>query len=118
VSTSSKISAFLTYLLLVIGWLYVFLFRREDKLAMYHTRQSIMLVIAAIGIPLVWGVLGWLISLIPYVGFIIAAAFFALVIAAGISFIIVWIVGMVYAWQAKFKPIPVVGRWAERFFGA
>ena len=114
-STSNRIPAFLAYLLLIIGWLYVFLFYRNDKLAMYHTKQSIMLTIIAIGLPLVWAIGGWLLSLIPF-GIIIAASIFALVIVAEIAILAIWVVGMVYAWQAKIKPIPIVGRWAEQLF--
>ncbi len=113
-NTSSRISAFLTYLLPIIGWLYVFLFRKEDKLAIYHTKQSIMLTIAAIGAPLTWAIIGWFIALIPLIGPIIVAALFALVIAIHLLLLISWLVGMVYAWQAKFKPVPVVGGWAEQ----
>jgi uncharacterized membrane protein len=116
VSTSSRISAFLAYLLLVIGWLYVFLFRKNDKLAMYHTKQSMMLIIIAIGATLVWAILGWLVSLIPFVGFIIAVAFFSLILTIYIVLTIGWVVGMVNALQAKVKPVPVVGVWAERLF--
>ncbi len=114
--TSSKLSAFLAYLLLIIGWLYVFLFRRDDEFALYHAKQSVMLVIMAIAAPLVWLVAGWVISLIPFVGFIIAVAVFSLVIMVEIALMIAWIVGMVNAWRAKAKPVPFVGSWAERMF--
>jgi uncharacterized membrane protein len=117
VNTPNRVSASLAYLLLIIGWLYVFLFRKEDKLAMYHTKQSMMLIIVAIGASLIWAIAGWLVSLIPFVGFIVAVAIFALVITVYIVLLIGWIVGMVYALQAKIKPIPVVGRWAEQLFG-
>ena len=117
-NTSSRISAFLAYLLLIIGWLYIFLFRRNDKLALYHTKQSIMLVMVAIGAPVSWAVLSWLIALIPLVGPPIATALFALVIASYALLLVNWVVGMVYALQSKLRPLPVVGKWAERLFGA
>ena len=113
-STSNRISACLAYLLLIIGWIYIFLFRREDKLAIYHTKQSIMLTIVAVGISLAWVVFGWFVSLVPFIGFIIAVALFALVMAIYILLAVNWVVGMVYALQARFKPIPVVGGWAEQ----
>jgi len=117
VTITSKLSAFLAYLLLVIGWLIIFMFRRNDKFAMYHTKQAMALVIVAIGVPLVWGVASWVLSLIPYIGFIVAVALFALVMAVAILLFIAWIVGMVYAWQGQSKPIPFVGTWAGRLFG-
>ncbi len=112
---SNRIPAFLAYLLLVIGWLYVLLLHRHDKLAVYHTWQAIMLVVAAVLGFLVWAVLGWVILIIPLVGPFITAATFSLVIGLYIALVISWLVGMVYALQAKAKPIPFVGRWAERW---
>jgi uncharacterized membrane protein len=117
VTTSSKLFAFLTYLLFFIGWLIVFLFRRNDKFAMYHTKQSVVLVIAAIVVPLAWGIAGWIISWIPFIGFILAVAFFALVIAIELCLLIAWIVGMVYAWRGSAKPLPFVGSYVTRIFG-
>ncbi len=56
------------------------------------------------------------VALIPFVGPIIVVALFALVIAVHLLLLASWLVGMVYAWQAKFKPVPVVGGWAEQLF--
>ena len=44
-NTSNRFSAFIAYLLPVVGWLYVWLFRRKDSFAIYHLRQSIALVL-------------------------------------------------------------------------
>lgn len=106
--------AFLAYLLSILGWLYVLLFRRKDKLAVYHARQSLGLTILAVGGPLVWAGAAWVLSWIPLVGPVLAAALFSLIILTYIVLIVAWIVGMVYALQAKVKPVPVVGGWAER----
>lgn len=113
-SQSSKVSAFLAYLLLILGWLYVFILQREDKFAVYHAKQSIMLVIVALVTPIVWAIFGWLISFIPLVGPVIAISAFALVIAAYVTLIVAWIIGMVYALQARSKPLPFIGGWAEK----
>ena len=113
-NTSSKISAVLAYLLLVVGWLYVLLLRREDRLATFHVRQSIGLVLLAIAGPLIWAVVGWLWSLIPSVGPLIAIALFSFVIALYIVLAIAWVVGLIYALQAREQPLPIVGAWANR----
>lgn len=110
---SSRISAFLAYLLLIIGWLYVFLLNRNDRLAVYHAKQSIMIVLAAIATPVVWVVFSWLITFIPLVGAVLAIASFALVIATYFALVVAWLVGMSYALQEKIKPVPLVGKWAE-----
>jgi uncharacterized membrane protein len=111
---SSRLSAFLAYLLLPIGWLYVFLAHRDDRLAVYHARQSIMLVAAAVIAPVVWAVAGWLLAIIPLVGPPLSVSLFALVIAVYAVLVFNWVLGMVYAWQSKIKPLPLTGRWAER----
>jgi uncharacterized membrane protein len=113
VHKSARLPAFLAYLLLIFGWLYVFLWHRDNRLAVYHAKQSIGLVVAAVGTTVGWAVIAWLISWIPF-GAILAAASFSLVIAIYGLIAIDWIIGMVYAWQAKTKPVPVLGRVALR----
>lgn len=111
---SKRHYAFLAYLVPVLGWLYVLLFQKKDKFAAYHVKQSIMLTIMALAVPVVWGAVAWTLTWIPLAGAIIAAALFALVILTYIFLAAVWVVGMAYALQAKAKPLPVVGGWAER----
>jgi uncharacterized membrane protein len=106
--------AFLAYLLNTLGWLFVFLFYRQDKFALYHAKQSLGLTLAAIGGPILWIVIGWLISWIPYVGFVLAISLFSLLMALYAVLVIAWIMGMAHALQAKRQPVPLVGRWAER----
>ena len=113
-SNPSRVSAFLAYLLLVLGWLFVLLFRKEDKFAVFHVKQSIMLVIVAFVALVVWALFAWLVTFIPYAGAITAAASFALVIITMIGLFINWIVGMVRAIRSVDKPLPITGKWAKR----
>lgn len=107
-------AAFLAYLLPIFGWLYVLLFHRKDEFALYHAKQSMMLTMTAVGTPAAWVVVAWIVSWFPLAGPIISAALFALVILIYIFLAIDWVIGMVYASQARMQPIPVVGGWAER----
>ena len=113
---SSKIAAFLAYLLLVIGWIYVLVARRNDRFAMFHVRQSITLVLATIVMSVVWVVFAWILGLVPLLGPPLSIASFSLVIATLIYVFILWIMGMVFALQSKTQalPIPVIGRWMDR----
>lgn len=106
---SSRISAFVAYLLLIVGWLFVIVFRRNDPFARFHARQSLMLTVVAVIIPLAWAVFAWVITWIPYAGFILAASAFALVIALAIVWLAVWVVGMVNALRGAEKPVPIFG---------
>lgn len=110
----SRGSAFLAYFLLIIGWVYVLVFRRKDELAIFHVRQSITLVIVAVVTIGVWAAFGLVITVIPYAGAIIATATFALVMVASLVFFVLWITGMIFAVQQKMKPLPLTGRWADR----
>jgi uncharacterized membrane protein len=114
VSKPKRYLAFLAYLLPIFGWLYVLLFHRKDEFAAYHAKQSLGLTVIAIGAPAIWAVVAWIVSWIPLIGPIIAVALFSLVIATYMLLIVAWVTGIVYALQAKAKPIPVVGGWAER----
>ena len=106
--------AFLAYLLSILGWLYVSLFRREDELAVYHVKQSLGLTLAAIGSFALWLLGSYVISWVPLVGPLLAAASFSQVILIYIVLVVAWVTGMVYALQAKMRPLPIIGKWAER----
>lgn len=113
-SKPKRYLAFLTYLLPILGWLYVLLFQRKDEFAVYHAKQSMVLTITAVGAPAAWVVVAWIVSWLPLAGPIIAVALFALVILTYIFLAVDWVIGMVYVLQAKMEPVPVVGGWAER----
>lgn len=111
--TSSRIASFLTYLLPVVGWLYVLIFRKDDRFAVFHTKQAIGLVIALIAAPIVWAPVAWVLAWIPIIGPMTSAALFALVIAAYLFLFVSWILGMVNALRARMKPLPMVGQRAQ-----
>jgi uncharacterized membrane protein len=114
VSKPQGTSAFLAYLLPVVGSLYVFLFHRQDEFAVYHPKQSIALMVTAVVAPAAWAVVAWGVSWLSLVGPIIAAALFALVILTYVVLAVTWFIGMVYVSQAKMKPVSMFGGWAER----
>jgi len=114
VNKPSKHLAFLAYLLSILGWLYVLLFRRNDKFAVYHARQSMTLTIFALAAPAAWAIVAWALTWIPLAGPLVGATLFSLVIAAYVFLGATWVMGMVYALQAKMNPLPLIGGWAER----
>jgi uncharacterized membrane protein len=114
VSKPQRTLAFLAYLLSILGWLYVLLFQRKNELAVYHARQSLGLTLVAIGAFVAWALGAWILSWIPLVGPLVAAAAFSLVLLTYLFLGVAWIMGMVYALQAEAKPLPLVGRWVER----
>jgi uncharacterized membrane protein len=117
VKTASRLSAFVAYLLPIIGWVYVFLFRSEDRFARFHAKQAVMLLAAAIAAPAVWAVAAWLVTRVPILGPMTAAGTFALVVAAHLVLLVAWFTGMVHTLQGHVKLLPIVGRWAVRYLG-
>lgn len=111
---TNKINAFLSYLLLVPGWLYVLIFRRKDEHASFHARQSMIINLLVFALIAVWFVVTWLVVGIFIIGPIFAWFLFAIVIAAYIFLAVIWVMGMVRAFQAHAKPLPIVGNWAQK----
>jgi uncharacterized membrane protein len=111
---SSQAFAFLAYALLIFGWLIVMLVARNDRFAVYHAKQSLVLSLAVILAPLVWLVLGWLVAWIPSVGVVVSAAMFSLVIGLYIVAAIAWVYGMIHAARAQLRPLPFFGDWTDR----
>ena len=111
---SNKIFAFLSYLLLVPGWLFVLLFRRKDPHAQFHARQSLVLNLFAFLLLAAWFVVTWLVIAIPIVGPLFAWFTFAIVIAFFIFVVIAWVIGMVRSFQEIQKPLPIIGQWTQK----
>ena len=111
---SNKIFAFLSYLLLVPGCLFVLLFRREDEHALFHARQSLVINLSAFGIFAAWFVITWLVISIPIAGPLFAWFMFAVVIAFLIYVVMAWVTGMVRSFQSNVKPLPIIGNWAQK----
>jgi uncharacterized membrane protein len=117
VSEQRRTLAFVAYLLSILGWLYVLLFQRGDKLAVYHAKQSLGLTLVALAAPAAWALGAWILSWIPLAGPLVAAVAFSFVILTYVFLGVAWITGMVYALQAKAKPLPLIGRWMEQMPG-
>jgi uncharacterized membrane protein len=103
----------LTYLVPVIGWLYVIFFQRKNSLAIYHLKQSIGLVLFLIVTTTGWAAVGWVMAWIPYVA-VLSIALFAIVIVAYLYVVVAWIQGMSNALKARLAPLPLFGEWASR----
>ena len=112
-SSSSRVSAIIAYLIPVFGWLYVYLFQRKDEFAIYHLKQSIGLVIFLIATFVIWMIIAFLIALLPYMA-VFGLTLFTLVIAAYIFGFFVWIKGIVNVLRSEMTPLPGIGERADR----
>jgi len=113
-TTVNKIFAFLSYLLLIPGWLFVLIFRRKYPSELIHARQSLVInLVPLLGLVL-WFLFTWLVVAIPIMGPLVAWFAFALFIVVAIFLIIMWIIGMVRALRGQQKPLAIVGGWAAK----
>lgn len=103
IGLDENIAGLLSYVLVWVSGLVIYLLETENKFVRFHALQSIItfgaLMVAAI-------ILGW----IPAVGRIIGWAISAL------SFVL-WIVLMVKAYQGEKYKLPIVGDIAEKRIG-
>lgn len=111
--TSQRFPAFITYLLPVVGWIYVGVFQSKNQFARFHMRQSVGLFLFLILITLAWALVTWLLAWIPY-AFVFGIALFALPIVAYVFGVIAWIMGMVNTLQGRAAFLPVVGGYSNR----
>ncbi|RLT45614.1 MAG: hypothetical protein DWI57_00090 [Chloroflexi bacterium] len=113
IENKSRILAFLSYLLLVVGAVYVLLFHRKDEFAAFHARQSLVLVAAAILAPAVWYAIAWLVMWIPGVGGPLGLGLFSGVLAAYLAVIFGWLRGLVDSLAAQQRAVPFFGGWTR-----
>ncbi len=97
----SKLFAILAYVLGIIGFLIVLLAKKDNRFAMYHAKQSLVLFIAYVVVSVlgVIPIIGWFV--IWPIGFLVC--------------FILWIIGIINAAQDKMKPLPIIGKYAEKF---
>lgn len=87
----------------LIGWIiaYVLYSSNKSKLAAYHIRQSLGLMIIAVVLYIVMiiflfiPVLGWIISILIYISLI--------------GVFVLWVIGLVSAINGQEKPVPIIG---------
>ena len=104
VESDSRVFAFLGVFLSIIGFLIVILAKKDDKYAMYYAKQGLVLFIAYI---VVW-IASVILAFIPVIGWIIALILWILVV-------VLWLVGWISALTGVEKPIPIIGKFAEKW---
>ena len=113
-TTANKIFAFLSYLLLIPGWLFVLIFRRKYPAELGHARQSLVINLAPMLLLVLWFVFSWVMFAVPIMGPLVAWFAFAIFIVVGIFLILMWIMGMIRALRGDQKPLAIVGGWAAK----
>lgn len=102
-ASDSKLFAFLGVFLGIIGFIIVILVRKTDKYAMYYAKQGLVL-----------GILGVAISVLQFI-LLITIIGAVLIPILWLGLFILWIIGIVNSLSGKEKPVPIIGRFAEKF---
>ena len=105
-----KTIAIISYFTL-IGWIIAFVLysSNKSKLAIYHIRQSLALII-------LWAVcyaIRVVLLFAPFAGWIIYRLWWVLMI----GLLVLWIMGLISAINGEEKPVPVIGNKAQEILG-
>ena len=102
---NTKLVAILSYFLVGIIWYFADEKMKQSKLAKFHVKQALFLILIGIAIAIV----NMILVFIPFIGWF-------LTILLQIAMLILWILGLIKAFEGKKDPIPVVGRFASELF--
>lgn len=76
------------------------LIKKKDKFIHYHSKQGLMLLIVGVGVSII--------SKLPIMGWILGPLL-------SVAVFIIWVYGIVNVLTAKTKPLPIIGKTAEKF---
>jgi len=113
-----RIFAALAYVLPVVGGIIGLLVDGGNPLTRAHARQSIGAALTLILAFFAWAVGGYIISLIPIAGPILAIALFSLVIAMALFLVANWLISLAMALRGAERTIPIANRVVARLFGS
>lgn len=111
--TSKRVNAFIAYLLPIIGWIYLLIFRRKDDFAMFHLKQAIGNFVLVTVVSVGWVVVTWGITWIPY-GYLLGMSLFSLVLLAFAVAVVSWLMGVSNALRGRVAFLPIMGRMVYR----
>lgn len=105
------VCAILCYFLVGIIWYFADENMKKNELARYHAKQGLVLLIASIAVSILFGIIWAIFVFIPMLWFLITAISWIV----WLFFFVVWIFGIVYAATGKLKPMPIIGKFGEKF---
>lgn len=105
---NNKVMALLSYLWIL--FLVPLFAAPNSKFARFHTNQGLVLFIFSLVSGIIGGVVGFILALIPFIGFIfvwVAGVVFGII---EIGFILLAVLGIINALQGRAKELPVIGK--------
>ena len=115
---NEKLVSILSYIIVGMIWYAVDENIRKSKLATFHVKQALNLLIIALVLSVVTSII-WVIifilAFIPGIGWILGGIFGVLAFIVNIAVLVFWIFGLVYSINGVQKEIPIIGRFAEKY---
>ena len=102
-SDESKLFAFLTAFLGLIGFIIAMIAKRQDKYVMFYAKQTLVIVIISFGV----GIISIGMVFIPFLGW-------ALMSLLNLGVVALWAINWISALSGKEKEIPIIGKWARK----
>jgi uncharacterized membrane protein len=104
--------AFFSYAGFCFTGLFFFFFKKKRPFVRFHAAQSIVLFAPAIAAFIVIKILA-LVTLIPFIGWILAPAFFVLMALVTFPTLVLWILLMLLSWRGVNIRLPIVSHYAD-----
>ena len=102
----SKTFAFLAIFLGLVGFIIALVTKKDDKYVMFYAKQSLALIIVAVGLYII----GFVLSIVTLgIGFFFLFPIIWLIIA------VLWFIGWLNALSGQEKYIPVIGKLGDKF---
>jgi len=102
INSETKLLAFLTVLLSILGFILALLIKRNDKYIMYYAKQSLIIFIAVV---IIW-LLDTVLIFIPIVGWLA-------MLILNVGLIVLWVYSLIYALSGKKQETPLIGQYAK-----
>lgn len=109
-----NIAGLLTYLFGIITGIIFVVIEKENRFVRFHAWQSIFVWAAIFITFIVLFIGGFIIGLIPGIGWILGIFIWLFEIVLGLGTFILWIFLMIQAFQNKEFKLPLIGEYAEK----
>ncbi len=108
-----KLLATLSYIIMIVALFP--LLKRDNRFALYHAAQALGLFVACFAAGIALTVVSVVVAFVPAVGPLIAMVASLAFCAAAIGMIVM---GVINAWNGRYKPLPFIGKYAEKYVPA
>jgi uncharacterized membrane protein len=105
---NERILCLIAYIFSLPGVILVRFAGKKSSFCLHHARRSAELFIFLLFLFVNWYVITYILSLIPYAGFLLAIALFGIIVAAWIFCLALCVMGIVKALQGKTVVFPFI----------